>query len=445
MNLEETYRQRFILKILLIFSVICIGGIEFAFIVDKIIRNSVHNNWHLTDFGILLCLLLFVSATYKAKYYEAAAYELTWIYLLSPTYLSYIWGINLPAAILGYALVIVVSNILCGTRYGFIMTGIISFTVLILWFTDTRGIIQMDQGWRTDSIDFDDIFPFIITYFLIMGISWLYNTEIFKSLEEVKLQKERDSLETIVKIRTEELRHAEFEKMSQLYRFVEFGRLSSGIFHDIINPLSAMILNVKEIKTCDSHVTNALQIASRIEKFMCAAQNQIQTKELSEIFNPYEEIQKVIDVFSYKTKICKARIHTDLHKNTVLYGNPLRFNQMITNIISNALDSSTDNNKNFSVSIILKKEKTMSIIKIKDTGQGIREENIGRIFEPFFSTKPADKGIGLGLSITKEIIEKDFSGEISVQSSNKGTCFTIQLPIKICPLISPVVLAHSLP
>ena len=184
MNLECTYGRRSILKIVLFYSVICIGGIEVAFVTDKIIRNSIYNNWHLNEFGILLCLLLFVSATYKAKYYEAAAYELTWIYFLCPTYLAYIWGINLPAVILGYALVVVVSNILCGTRYGFIITGIISLTVLILWYIETRGIIITNQSWNSDAIDFDDIFPFIITYFLIMGISWLYNREIFKSLRK---------------------------------------------------------------------------------------------------------------------------------------------------------------------------------------------------------------------------------------------------------------------
>ena len=233
--------------------------------------------------------------------------------------------------------------------------------------------------------------------------------------------------------------------MFQLYRFAEFGRLSSGIFHDIINPLSAMILNVKEIKTEDCHVTNALQIASRIEKFMCAAQNQIQNKELLENFNPHDEIQRVVDIFSYKTKICKARINTDLSKDINLYGNPFRFNQMITNLVSNALDSSTNKDSECIILINLIKEMDDAIIKIKDTGQGIKEEFIHRIFEPFFSTKPADKGIGLGLSITKEIIEKDFSGEISVKSSSEGTCFTIRLPICNIPIISPVALIHSLP
>jgi len=67
-------------------------------------------------------------------------------------------------------------------------------------------------------------------------------------------------------------------------------------------------------------------------------------------------------------------------------------------------------------------------IEVEDTGIGIPEENIDKIFQPFFSTKPPEEGTGLGLSISKDIIEKH-SGKITVKSQvAKGTCFTIYLP-----------------
>ncbi len=68
-------------------------------------------------------------------------------------------------------------------------------------------------------------------------------------------------------------------------------------------------------------------------------------------------------------------------------------------------------------------------ISISDTGRGIPEDKIERIFEPFFTTKPAGEGTGLGLNISYNIVEKH-NGEIIVQSEkDKGTTFTIQLPV----------------
>jgi two-component system NtrC family sensor kinase len=72
------------------------------------------------------------------------------------------------------------------------------------------------------------------------------------------------------------------------------------------------------------------------------------------------------------------------------------------------------------------------VIIIKDTGSGIRQEFISRIFEPFFTTKDslvenACRGTGLGLSVSLGIIE-NHGGEVSVDSNDKGTCFTIKLP-----------------
>jgi signal transduction histidine kinase len=72
---------------------------------------------------------------------------------------------------------------------------------------------------------------------------------------------------------------------------------------------------------------------------------------------------------------------------------------------------------------------TQVIVAIKDTGCGIPEEDIPRVFEPFFSTKEADDGTGIGLSLTYWIIQ-DHGGRISVESAiGKGSTFTTYLPV----------------
>jgi signal transduction histidine kinase len=66
-------------------------------------------------------------------------------------------------------------------------------------------------------------------------------------------------------------------------------------------------------------------------------------------------------------------------------------------------------------------------LTVADNGQGIRKEVIGQIFEPFYTTK-GDKGSGLGLWVTKDLVEKH-GGKINVRSTSLGTCFVVRIPV----------------
>ena len=81
------------------------------------------------------------------------------------------------------------------------------------------------------------------------------------------------------------------------------------------------------------------------------------------------------------------------------------------------------------VTISVKQEGENVVIKFSDTGEGIKKEDIKKVFEPFYTTKPVGQGTGLGMSITYRVI-KNHNGEILVDSEvGKGTTFTIKLPI----------------
>lgn len=111
-----------------------------------------------------------------------------------------------------------------------------------------------------------------------------------------------------------------------------------------------------------------------------------------------------------------------------VYCNPESLNQVWTNIIFNAIQS-LGSTKIIKISIIDSelKNKNGVLITIEDSGSGIPEEVLPKIFEPFFTTKKAGEGSGLGLYISKQIVEKH-GGEIRVESSSSGTKFFIHLP-----------------
>ena len=79
---------------------------------------------------------------------------------------------------------------------------------------------------------------------------------------------------------------------------------------------------------------------------------------------------------------------------------------------------------------MLEKKNSNFIICVRDFGTGISPENLDKIFEPFFTTKTVTRGMGIGLSMTKRIIEKDFLGTLHVESmKGKGAKFTIKIPV----------------
>jgi signal transduction histidine kinase len=115
---------------------------------------------------------------------------------------------------------------------------------------------------------------------------------------------------------------------------------------------------------------------------------------------------------------------------------PGQLNQVFMNIISNAIDSITDNG---TITIKTRNLENQVEIKIVDTGRGMSEDIKSKIFQPFFTTKGLGKGTGLGLSITFGIIDKH-QGALTVDSKKgKGTVFTIVIPKKQQQEMVPVI------
>ena len=157
----------------------------------------------------------------------------------------------------------------------------------------------------------NNAFVFVFSFINIMIVAWLSNREIEKSLKrarrsEAALKKERDLLEVKVEERTRALKESQAEKMTQLSRFAEFGRLASGVFHDLINPLTIVSLNLenikdsshKELNNVNSSIKRATDASRRMESFILAIKRQLSQQGSLEKFNVCEEIRQVAQILS---------------------------------------------------------------------------------------------------------------------------------------------------
>jgi signal transduction histidine kinase len=145
-------------------------------------------------------------------------------------------------------------------------------------------------------------------------------------------------------------------------------------------------------------------------------------------------IADIVHVLSSYARTRHVSVRFEAAQEIGFYGDAVHFTQVLTNLISNAIESYPSqvdvSSENREVVVSLLRSGDHVEITVRDYGAGISEENLNRIFEPFFTTKGRVEGLGIGLSLAKRIIEKEFSGTLTVQSrEGKGSAFVVRFPI----------------
>lgn len=452
---EDSRRQEFI------FNIIALGSIVLLIIANaiSIIESIALEHYRgMSPYATLAILGWFVFLFYLSRRgkFRLASFLLLSAFFLLATYAASTWGVEIQVALLFYVLIIVMSGILIGSRFAFVSTAVATAVLLLVNYLHRNSFIEPNTYWKTESAGIADITMFGIIFGVIATVTWLSNNEIEKSLirarkSEADLKDERDSLEIKVEQRTEELKEAQAEKMTQLYRFAEFGRISSGLFHDLINPLNAVSLNLSKVEDTGNaadnasiqetkqYLSNAVHAAKKLEDLVVAVRKQLAREENRTLFIIDNEIQHVMDVLSHKARKANVELRfvpcqSATEGNIKIFGDAIKFNQVILNLVANGIDacieviSKTPSSRWVQVSLV--EEPQTIVMLVEDNGIGILDHHMDKIFEPFFTTKANGQGIGIGLSMAKRIVEKDFGGLLTAKSEGgKGALFRATFPL----------------
>ncbi|MCP6718943.1 MAG: HAMP domain-containing histidine kinase [Patescibacteria group bacterium] len=450
MDLDDRRREQ-ILNIILVATMVLSGIAIISVSIGRIIRAADPNfEYHGVPAFILLLFASSFAILYffsRAGFYKTVSYVLIFIYFTAATYTIYTWGADAPQGLLVYFLTLIISSVLISTQFSLVVLTMVSIALLSISFLQTQTIIEVNTYWRTQPLIFRDTIVAVVTLGVAAIVAWLSNREIEKSLKRARtsekaLGKERNLLEVKVEQRTRELKKVRMEKMQQLYRSAEFGRLSSGLFHDLVNPLTAISLNLGQIKDVDIkglaetkvYLEQAIATTKRMESFIIAVRKQIAKQGEEILFSLCQEITQTIDLLSYYAKKVDVGVIFYPPENIRTFGDPIKFCQVVTNLMSNAIDSYGEIKsfgKRRDVFVKLTRKDGFIYLTVQDWGRGIPSENINKIFDPFFTTKSTSQDLGIGLSIVKNITEKDFKGTIKVESKpREGTIFTIKFPQK---------------
>ncbi|MEA2041739.1 MAG: ATP-binding protein, partial [Bacteroidota bacterium] len=256
------------------------------------------------------------------------------------------------------------------------------------------------------------------------------NEELQSTIEELN-RKNKKLTETFDHLKKTQVKLIEKEKMASL------GILTSGVAHEINNPLNYIIgacyglqehfestkTGTESTNTFLSALETGVNRASEIVKSL--SQFSRDKEDYDEECNIHSIIDNSVIMLNNKLKYKAEIIKNYTDSNCVIKGNVGKLHQVFINIINNACQAIE---KKGHITISTKLKNDLFIVKIADGGAGIPEEIIDKIKDPFYTTKEAGEGTGLGLSISDSII-KNHGGILHITSEqNKGTEITIKLP-----------------
>ena len=170
-------------------------------------------------------------------------------------------------------------------------------------------------------------------------------------------------------------------------------------------------------------LTNAAKIVRDFASFSRTSSGNLEEVDINEI------IKSALGLINKNMQLKAIQVNADYTDSLpTVKGVKTELQQVILNILMNAQNAMSEGGK-INIKTKISEDANKVVMEFKDSGEGIAKEDIGNIFDPFFSTKKYGEGVGLGLSISYGII-KNLGGEITVDSEpGKGSVFSVYLPI----------------
>jgi signal transduction histidine kinase len=298
-----------------------------------------------------------------------------------------------------------------------------------------------------------------LTIFLFIAII-LYRNSLQRKKANTLLSQQKNELEkTLTSLRTTQNQLVQSEKMASL------GEMTAGIAHEIQNPLN-FVNNFSELNTelidelkAELEAGNkeqAIAIANDLKQneekiiqhgkradgivksMLQHSRSSSGKKELTDINALTDEyVRLAYHGLRAKDKSFNAKFQTDFDNSIdKVHVIPQEIGRVLLNLINNAFyavsekEKQTGENYEPTVTVTTKREDDKITVTVKDNGNGIPQKALDKIFQPFFTTKPAGQGTGLGLSLSYDIITNGHGGEFKVETKEgEGSVFVISLPV----------------
>jgi two-component system C4-dicarboxylate transport sensor histidine kinase DctB len=258
-------------------------------------------------------------------------------------------------------------------------------------------------------------------------------------VERIEFQRRAsEELERRVEERTADLRQAQ-DDLVQAGKLAALGQMSAALSHEFNQPLAAIrsyadnarlliernreaeaVSNLQRIKDLTARMAD---ISKHLMTFARKPRRDLRPVVIA------QELDDLLDFLQTRLERAGAAVTVDMpDRSLVVRAGRVRLQHVILNLVSNALDA-MEGQKEPRLDIVVRQRDGRVVLSLRDHGPGIAAEVIGRIFDPFFTTKDVGEGLGLGLSISYNMV-KDFDGVLRAENHpDGGAVFTIELPL----------------
>jgi signal transduction histidine kinase len=388
-----------------------------------LIKGEANFSWLLILFGFIIYSIsdtFFLFSELNGSYYDGHPVDLLFVY--SFMFLIFALHIrlkitNLPTS--EHQTVFFSENVKFETisRFGIPLTvAIICLVIIIFLFEEV--FIQTDQQVSNQNLMLGVVS--VLAVFVIIVVIINKNLSRLVKMRTTELVEQRDNLENLVEEQTNEVLKSE--------RLSAIGELSGRLAHDLRNPLSVMKMSVDLLKqnSEDSKISDPkiVERINLIEKSIDRISHQVDDV-LGYVRNSplkinNHSLRKLVENSIQKINVPNDVEFTISKKDVKIDCDPIKLDAVFINLVINSIQAMQEGGK---IEIKIDEKDNMAILQFTDSGEGIPDEDLDKVFEPLFTTK--QKGTGLGLASCKNIIEQH-QGEISVK--NNPTTFIIKLP-----------------
>ncbi|OPL16424.1 MAG: hypothetical protein AVO39_06120 [delta proteobacterium MLS_D] len=230
-------------------------------------------------------------------------------------------------------------------------------------------------------------------------------------------------------------------RVQQAEKLTSLSRISAGVAHEILNPVGIISLELQliksmkeapspvigEIDVCMEQVRRIVEIAENLKQFSKTSRDEMAAENINDV------IARILKMYAMQLKI--ENVETDVRYDSSLppvLMDRKKIEQVFVNLLSNAMEAMENNDKKIirvETKNVMESSGGRAKIVISDAGTGIVEKNLGRIFDPFYTTRDQGKGTGMGLSISHGII-RQHGGEIWAENNEwGGATFIIEIPL----------------
>lgn len=236
----------------------------------------------------------------------------------------------------------------------------------------------------------------------------------------------------------EELRRQE-QLLIRQGRLAAMGEMIANIAHQWRQPLNTLGLIVQELPTyhernlltgeyLEASVSRAMQVINYMSQTIDGFRNFFGPDKEQQTFLASEVLEKTVSILDAAFAELNLELVVWVDREAVAHGIPNEYSQVLLNILMNAKDALLERKvEHPKVEVRLFREGGKAVVTITDNAGGIPPEIMDKIFDPYFTTKGPDKGTGIGLFMSKTIIEKNMKGSLTVTNQPEGAQFRIEV------------------